>query len=148
MVASRFVIWNTTFSVKNEMLDDEHRKIMSALNRLYCLEKEEGFGPIAKSTLQDLMQYTERHCAHEEQMMKQCGYDAIDGHALIHHKLIQRTRELTMWIPGDDQDEFLDHIISLNDWWVNHIQSIDRQYIPVMQSGVERADNKTSEGDA
>lgn len=148
MDVSRFVMWKKTFSVEHEALDGEHRKIIAALNRLYCLIKEENAGPAVRSVLQDLLHYTTLHCAHEEELMRKWGYEGYAEHFKTHERLIERTRLLADWSPSDDQEEhdLLRRIVSLNEWWVNHIQGPDHKYVPVMLSFNE--DTERTEGRA
>jgi hemerythrin len=59
MIDEGFVTWNSSFSVLHAELDAEHRKIMSTLNRLHCLEREGADGYEAQHAVhQALIQRT------------------------------------------------------------------------------------------
>ena len=138
MTGRGFVIWNTSFSVENDEMDDEHRKIMSALNRLHCLEREGIDEPVVKSILQDLLHYTEKHCAHEEALMVQWKYDGYETQRTVHQQMIQRTRELALSPSSRNYETLFDHSVTLlNQWWVNHIQAMDHEYISAMQASLD-----------
>ena len=121
--------------MENSGLDEEHRRIMSALNRLHCMEEEGIEESVLRSILQDLLSYTEKHCLHEEEMMHSCSFDGYNSQRKAHQRMIQKTRELISGIrEKDEMDLFYRSVTLLNQWWVNHIQMMDREYVPVMQA--------------
>lgn len=132
MIDEGFVMWNSSFSVLHAELDAEHRKIMNTLNRLHCLEREGVDGMVVLSIFQDLVDYTEQHCAHEEELMLQWKFDGCEAQRIVHQELIQRTRELTTNRSFHDMARFRRNIIRLNQWWVGHIQTMDHKYIHAM----------------
>jgi len=135
MTSGKFVVWDKSFSVENEALDSEHRKIMSALNRLHCLEKEEIKTAVVKSILQDLLHYTEQHCAHEEKLMLQWEFSGYEVQQTAHREMIKNTRQIVSRSYCDNEVDLFNHSVSLlNQWWVNHIQSLDHEYIFAMHS--------------
>lgn len=136
MTEEHFLIWNSAFSVENSDLDAEHRKIMSALNRLHCLEKEENIDiTVIRSILQDLLEYTERHCAHEEELMLRWRFEGYDRQRKAHQQMISRTRNLVLKPMTEGKKELFDQsVVLLNQWWVNHIRTMDQEYIFAMEA--------------
>ncbi|MGO8751947.1 MAG: hemerythrin domain-containing protein [Thermoguttaceae bacterium] len=83
-----------------------------------------------------LLQYTLAHFTHEEQVLKEHEYPDWVQHAASHDKIRQRTRELrehAHLVTGDDMLRFL------KEWWVGHIQALDKKYMPYLElSGSHR----------
>jgi hemerythrin len=130
-----FIVWESTYSVEQADLDEEHRKILSTLNRLYCMEQDQFGGAELKSILQDLLEFTESHCAHEEELMGRWNYAGLLAHRELHLAMIERTRTFVFGSHGTDSRELFDQSVqSLQGWWVNHIRGRDRAYMPSMMT--------------
>jgi hemerythrin-like metal-binding protein len=129
MTNESFIVWKTEYSVECPSLDEGHSKILSTLNRLRCLEKEGIAGPVVKSILQDLLSYTQRHCALEESLMLQWNYPGYAQQHDAHTQMIGTTKNLVGTSFLEETKLFEKSVGLLTQWWVNHIQTMDRGYI-------------------
>lgn len=79
----------------NAIIDQEHRELFQAVNRL--LEAcSEGKGRTAvDETIEFLNNYVNQHFSHEEQLQKQSGYPGIAPHRAFHEKYKQTLKEIT-----------------------------------------------------
>lgn len=137
MKSQTFVSWDPSCSVHHNELDEQHRQIMATLNRLYCLRHEGVSDAMMRSILQDLLHYTERHCAHEEKLMAEWGYPGLPQQQEIHREMIAKTREIVQCPAEHYQTVFEQSILLLNQWWINHIRGLDHAYIPAMHAATE-----------
>jgi hemerythrin len=73
-------IWDDKYSVNNETLDNQHKRLFDILNKLYnsCLAKAHRVS--ITSIVEELLSYASYHCEVEERHMKSIGYKNIKKH--------------------------------------------------------------------
>jgi len=86
-----FIVWNEQYSVCHEMLDDEHRRIISMLNALFAAVQQNRGLELLEKTLCDLTEYTHTHFVDEEAVMKECDYPEYEEHKRIHARMTDKT---------------------------------------------------------
>lgn len=69
--------WTENLSVGVKELDNEHKKLIDLLNQLYTGMKNREENKVIKSILDDLVNYTLSHFAHEEKYFKQYNYPKL-----------------------------------------------------------------------
>lgn len=116
--------WSDLFSVNHPMIDDDHKTLIMAVNRIYEAIELKNKDLVAKCFTQ-LLTHTREHFAREEELMKQSAYPGLAAHATEHEKLL---KEL-----GAQENNLLTYeglkIESFNllkDWAVEHIINYDR----------------------
>ncbi len=145
-----FVVWKDEYSVKVKRLDAQHKRILEAINELYASLQQGGDPAALNRILADLVDYTHTHLAYEEQLLELCGYAEFDRHKALHDAMAKRTLAIQKqhhdW-PGDLSREVLGF---LKDWWVNHIQAVDRNYVSCLEALKDklRKRKQASEDDA
>lgn len=126
-VMESFVGWNRSHSVKNKILDEQHKGILDFINKLH--ESYMGDLDINKEeTTKFLVKYIHEHLNAEEKMFSATKYPNKSEHIEIHYQfkskaveLLQNTKELNHY-------EVLDLLKFLKNWWINHITLVDKQY--------------------
>jgi hemerythrin len=130
-----YVTWKDFYSVGEHSLDAQHRQILSILNDLYgAMDAGREYDEI-KRLLDSLLRYTMTHFAHEEYVMRACGYPDFDNHKAEHDQMRRRTAGLRTnvnLVTGRDLLSFL------KDWWCNHIQSEDQCYVPYVSAAAQQ----------
>ena len=79
----------------NAMIDNEHRELIQAVNKL--LEAcSEGKGRTSMDeTIKFLNSYVNQHFSHEEQLQKQCSYPGFSAHRAFHETYKKTLKEIT-----------------------------------------------------
>jgi len=124
-----FMDWSDALSVGVDDIDAEHRELVSMLNDLHGAMAR-GEGRVALSGVLDrLVNYTQSHFAHEEELMRKFGYTESWRHTFEH-------RDLTKQVL-DEKDKFdkgqiiglpIEVMAFLRDWLANHIKNVDAKF--------------------
>nr|AQV13748.1 hemerythrin [Phascolosoma agassizii] len=107
-------VWDASFKVFYENLDDEHRNIFKALFDVSADQK-------SASALAALIDVTANHFSHEEGMMQKANYAGYPPHKKMHEDFLTKIRGLKA--PLDDGT-----VHYAKDWLVNHIKTTDFKY--------------------
>lgn len=129
------ITWQETYSVGVELLDDDHRLLISLINQLEestsCEEEENVTGNV----LTVLAEYTKTHFAREELMMQKAGYPAAAEHIKEHQKLANQVQDIvTRYRAGEHDSLNNDVLIFLRSWLMGHILGVDKQYSPYLKT--------------
>ena len=73
--------------------DDEHKKLIDMLNRLYEGMKNRQGKEVVGKVLDDLVSYTKYHFAREEEFFAKTGYPAVE-HKKEHKELMEQAEQL------------------------------------------------------
>ena len=83
----------------NSIIDREHRELFQAVNNL-MEECQKGKGRAAlEPTARFLLNYVDKHFAHEEELQKQHHYPAMTSHHLFHENYKRKLREIAGRVP-------------------------------------------------
>ena len=126
-----YVMWNDSNTFDIPIIDEQHRGIVSTINSFhYFMQKGNELNAVAL-TLVILEQYSSIHFATEEALMIEADYPDREKHIALHRALLDKTRQIASMsyslVDGNDILKFL------KDWWINHISSEDRKYVPYLK---------------
>jgi len=118
-------------SVGVKQLDDDHKKLVDMLNRLYDAVSagrgKDALGPI----LDGLIDYTKIHFGHEEALFTKTGYAVAAEHRKEHDALTKHVLDVqAKFKAGASAILSLEVMNFLKNWLVNHIQGSDKKYGP------------------
>jgi len=126
---TNFVEWSDGLSVGLEPIDDDHKVLISMINRMHSIIANEDEDFEVHLLLAKLAKYTILHFRREEIAMQTSNYPDYDTHVELHHKLENKVYDLLKYknrkIGSDEADELL-HFLS--DWLIDHIATIDQKY--------------------
>ena len=123
--------WEPSFSVGHELLDAQHRQLLSICHEVArSLEirsppAEERFLQV----LQRLKSYADGHFLHEERLLRQVQYPALQSQEADHEGF----RDILVGIELDASYGFMDQrslSATLFSWWRTHILVEDMKYRP------------------
>jgi len=121
------VSWNDEFSVGIDAIDRQHTRMLGLINNIDEVIQQGGayeqFAPI----LNDLIDYTSRHFAHEEKLLEENHCPDIDRHKKSHVRLrdeLSRWREKVAEASTEDMNE---HMLFLRIWFPGHILNVDKK---------------------
>lgn len=128
------IIWDDSFSVGVEVLDQQHRQIVEVINRL-LEEPQEGFDAdqIAR-ILDDLTKFVHLHFRMEEGLLAQHGYPDLQVQQAEHREFRVELASLCMGSMKNHTVVPINALLYLKEWWVDHILVKDMQYRSFLSS--------------
>lgn len=81
--------WLETFELGVPLIDDCHKKIMSAMQDVLSLA-ETGQIALCKERLDELLRISAEHFQEEENFLRECGYDSVENHVRYHARMYSR----------------------------------------------------------
>ena len=122
--------WDSSMSVGVEDLDQDHRFLVTLIDRLASMD-DLGNTPEIEHVLDDLVRYTEEHFEREEEYMRATDYPDLARHQRLHEEMVKKIEKLRLqFFLGEKEHighqtlEFLTH------WLQNHVLGEDMKYSP------------------
>jgi hemerythrin len=119
--------WDKSLEVGNQMIDDQHKHLIDALNDFLNAQAEKKSNADMKKSLDFLNDYTIKHFYEEEQLQKKHQYPDYENHKKLHEGLKKVVRDLQVQLimKGPSEGLFNDVKIKVGDWLVTHIKTQD-----------------------
>ena len=83
-------IWDQSFGIGVDIIDCEHKMMLSALNDFFLSVELDLGERLSKQVFKVLVNYTKSHFENEEQFMGDIGYDLIEQHRGRHKRFLDR----------------------------------------------------------
>ncbi|MGV8892763.1 MAG: bacteriohemerythrin [Burkholderiaceae bacterium] len=125
-----FMPWSEDFSVGLSVVDEQHRWLFDATNRIYDeLNKETVDRKVIAEVIEGLMDYTMNHFIVEEVEFERYDYPDTRAHKALHNTFTSSIMNmLTNFEAGEAvENEMLE---LLKNWLLQHILKVDRAYVP------------------
>lgn len=123
-----YIVWNEHNNLGINIIDEQHKGIVSLINSLHFSIVEnyskETLRPIADS----LKNYTAIHFKTELYLLQKTKYPELQSHKKLHDQLSAITLRTT--VEADNQGDPLILLKFLKEWWLNHINTEDKKYVP------------------
>ncbi|MDD5587046.1 MAG: bacteriohemerythrin [Alphaproteobacteria bacterium] len=121
--------WEPSMSVGVAILDEDHRRIMSMINKLYgAMHKGEG-REVLDEIFRDMMAYINVHFEAEEELFEKTGYAGADEQKRQHRLMAQRAREERRKFEENESAVMpMEIMYFLKDWWLDHVMNADKKY--------------------
>ncbi len=125
--------WTEKMSVGVEVLDNDHKKLVSMVNTLFDgIQSGQGKEALGK-ILDGLVAYTVEHFKREEDLFAQTGYPDGASHKALHEDLCKQVVDIqTKFKSGATATLSLEVMNFLKNWLINHIQGTDKKYGPFL----------------
>lgn len=121
--------WSEQLSVGLDTIDKEHRKLLDILNSMHdAMAKGKGKEMVGV-VLQELVQYTVSHFAHEEELMRKHGYPDFETHKGIHQGVTRKVLDYQKKHSAGTINT-IEVLNFLTDWLKKHIMETDKKYGP------------------
>lgn len=126
-----FIQWDPSFSVGSGSLDNDHKRLIGILNRIYDAWQGAAPSSAALAALFDqLLDYTDSHFSREEGKLATAQFADLPRHHAEHERLRElvlafRSRHLTGQRPDTLTEEMAKFLKS---WLVDHILGEDMRY--------------------
>jgi hemerythrin len=121
--------WTSALSVGIDDLDEDHRFLFAAINRLdEAISDGDGHTAVAR-TFTALRDFTETHFSKEEGFLHEKGYDELDAHKAMHRGFERRLEEFQDRHQRDGSDGMDREVLNfLVVWIIEHIKREDMRY--------------------
>jgi hemerythrin len=119
--------WDKSLEVGNQLIDDQHRQLIEALNNFLRARTDKKSSSELRKSLDFLNDYTIKHFYEEERLQKKHEYPDYENHRKLHAGLKKVVRELQIQlIMKGPSDALFDEVQTrVGDWLVAHIKSQD-----------------------
>ncbi len=133
IVSRRFIRWKDSFSVGNESIDEDHKKLLGMINQLQTAAHYQTDEALIESTLNELIDYTKYHFKREEELMKEYNYPDIEEHMKEHTAMVKKVSGFIDEYRIDKTRTIDNVILFLKTWLLNHINGSDQKYAPYLK---------------
>ena len=122
--------WSDGFSVGVREIDKQHEQFVSILKKLQnAATKGEDMKGI-DAILIELTKYTKQHFDTEEKYMKDFDYNGLEEHKSEHNKMLNRVYRFSSHRTKSDTNVLALKLSDfLEDWLIQHIASMDKEYV-------------------
>ena len=117
--------WKEEYSVGNPSVDQEHKLLITQVNKLYEQLKLPLDTGTIESMLTDIQVDISTHFALEELLMQEAGFVEFEDHKQDHDCLLDQIDDMIFHLAEDPEigRELL--INTLSYWFINHLKSFD-----------------------
>ncbi len=134
--AALHLVWQEGFECGEPTIDSEHRGLFEQANAVIdAAFNAETVPDILSAALEKLLEQLARHCAHEEELLAQRGYEDLATHRAAHAALLARAAEMKASVAAGrarsgDLVEFIANTVV-----AAHLFKEDRKYFPLFRKG-------------
>jgi hemerythrin-like metal-binding protein len=124
------LIWNTSYSIGNTTIDNEHMQMLQVYNELIDLIKNnEKDRRTFASILSKLTDFSLYHFKNEEKYMLNMKYPDIEEHKELHKEYIYQVALFNTELLGPNPPKPTEIINFVKNWLDNHIFKEDIKYV-------------------
>jgi len=124
----KLFVWTNDYSVKNEILDNEHKKLFDIINKLYAAFMKKETKDKMDEILNELHEYTIYHFTHEEQILKDKGAPLHVDHLSMHKHFIKQIADFKDKAAKGQNIVQYEMMTFLQKWLIDHIKGTDQKY--------------------
>jgi hemerythrin len=126
------VEWSDNFSVKNKLIDAQHKELLRFTNELYTACQTGGFNERISfiRAVQNAVNYTREHFSTEEKLMLLKNYPEYARHKSEHDTFVAEVLRQIKQLDHIQEIKGESFVHFLKDWILNHIAVSDKKYIP------------------
>lgn len=118
--------WRDEYMFGLASVDVEHQQLFVLMNK--CLQANDNNKDLLPAAINELLNYTKDHFAHEEQLMKSSGYPNLKNHRQIHQLLLKQfTKQKNEVFKDALKTEKL--ISFFHNWFVEHSINLDKVFV-------------------
>jgi len=121
-------VWDDIFSVGNELIDSQHKRLFDIGNRFHAALERRAPRIELMELFNELVEYTGKHFADEEQLMRDCRYADYDRHKTNHEKLVKQVLAYKHRLEGSEPEAERYAIDFIKTWLTCHVLGMDRNY--------------------
>jgi len=123
-----FIAWNDSMSVGVKTFDEEHKQLITLINKLNHSLTVGATQKTMYNILINLVKYTVIHFQHEEEYMALYDYPASAQHKKEHEDLKKQVTDFKDRLDSGKGAFSIELLIFLRDWLTKHILGSDMAY--------------------
>ena len=121
----RLIAWKDEYNIGVAAIDNEHRELVAAINRLH----EELDGVDTRRTVisffEELQKEIAAHFTHEEALMREHDYEELGRHKADHDRLLEDLADIKEAYAFSDEVDSVELGIRLEGWFFRHFRTYD-----------------------
>jgi len=121
-----FVIWKPEYDMGVNIIDEQHRGIVSIINSLYFGTQCNHIKNVLAPTIGMLKSYAQIHFQTEEYFLEAAKYIGVQSHRALHQAYISKLADIERKSLYDKDPYKL--MMFLKEWWLGHICIEDMQH--------------------
>ncbi len=121
------ISWSNELSVGIDAIDDQHKHLLVLINKIDEVIQDGGAYEQFAPAVTDLIDYSDRHFAHEEKLLEENHCPDLERHKKSHDRLRE---ELLQWqekVAQAEAEERTEHMLYLRIWFPGHILNVDKK---------------------
>lgn len=126
------IIWDESYSVGNQELDEQHKRWIDIHNRLHdelLTGSVDSLKAVTTATLREMHRYVNHHFSCEERYMLQIGFPEAREHWRLHKDFDNLIYSMLREIEDGDMPVLNSELVKImQNWLVNHILVEDRKF--------------------
>ncbi len=123
-----FIKWRDSYSVGVEQFDNEHRKLVELINRMFVIVRDKDDIMAISDAVGRLIDYTQFHFKSEEAALQQAGFPNLGAHKKQHAELERQVLAFHERILSEDNAMRVEFYSFLREWLIKHILEEDKKY--------------------
>lgn len=128
MIASDLFVWSDNFSVGIQEVDEQHKVLVSLLNKLHVAIIEHHGKATSREILDQLAEYTRTHFMLEESLMRLTHYPGFEIHKQQHEELLAQVQALQHKLDIENTTITFELLHFLKNWLIQHINESDKRF--------------------
>lgn len=120
--------WDDNYSVNVAEIDDQHKKLVNMLNKLYGSTINGNSHEILSDILHGLSEYTVYHFSTEEKYFEQFNYKFTKEHKAQHQNFVKKVLDFQDKFDNNESEITVELIKFLVDWVTEHIMDSDHKF--------------------
>ncbi len=121
--------WKEEYSVHVKEIDDQHKRLVETIFKLFTAINQQSAGDIFKNILNDLTEYVEHHFSTEEKYFKAFNYEFADEHIKEHRRFAEKIADFKKRYVNHEIEISFELIDFLEDWLLEHLITADQKYV-------------------
>lgn len=129
----RYMKWDARYETGIQQVDDEHRQLLSLINRLKVAVRYHKGEIFEKQALDELVEYTKIHFAREEQIMRKYNFPDYERHKKLHDDMAAVVKQHADDFEKRGHNALKNVAPVIRDWIFDHIHVEDQAYARFLQ---------------
>jgi hemerythrin len=126
--------WNSTLATGIASIDAQHQQLVVYVNDLYDAMTQKKGREVTGKILTQLVDYTVKHFAHEEQWFAKAGYPDTQAHVKEHVDLTNQVKAFGAAFASGKATVDSELMNFLRSWLMNHIMKSDKKYVASLKA--------------
>lgn len=122
------VIWKPEYEVGIETVDEQHKHLVSLINKLEAAKGHEHENEVIHDIFYELVEYTKHHFAEEEKFLKSFEYEDLIVHKAQHKALVKQIVNILNGLKNNEYEVGEKLTLILQNWLIRHVLKHDKIY--------------------